>query len=58
MKTDTVPRYAIWANTVRDNMIAAMCETDEIEQTGMMTRAVTSLRAFSEIKTFYDDLNK
>ena len=53
-------RYAIWANTVRDNIIAGMNalkagEPDEGYR--HLTRAANSLSAFSDAQAYLDPLN-
>lgn len=53
----TLPRYAIWANTVRDNIIEAidLQEKGEDEKAKtMLVRAANSLSAFSEVQSFFD----
>ncbi len=53
-------RYAIWANTVRDNIIAGMNalkagESDEGYR--HLIRAANSLSAFSDAQAYLDPLN-
>lgn len=53
-------RYAIWANTVRDNIIAGMNalkagEPDEGYR--HLTRAANTLSAFSDAQAYLDPLN-
>jgi len=50
-------RYAIWANTVRDNIIEGL----ELIESGksaeakrLLTRAANSLSAFSEVQAYFD----
>jgi hypothetical protein len=55
----TFSRYAIWANTVRDNIIRAISllenqDTDEAYR--HLVRAVNSLSAFTEIQALLDPL--
>lgn len=53
-------RYAIWANTVRDNIIAGMNALKAGEQTEgyrHMIRAANSLSAFSDAQAYLDPLN-
>lgn len=53
----TLARYAIWANTVRDNVIQAMEAMEagqEDEAMRLMIRAVNSLSAFSDVQAFFD----
>lgn len=49
----TVSRYAIWANTVRDYIRAAMSAPDD-ERQRLLTHASNSLSAFSEIQSLFD----
>lgn len=54
----TLSRYGIWANTVRDNIIAAM---DALDDTGAeearhyLIRAANSLSAFSDLQKLFDN---
>jgi len=53
-------RYAIWANTVRDNIIAGMnaLKADEpTEGYRHLIRAANSLSAFSDAQAYLDPLN-
>jgi hypothetical protein len=53
-------RYAIWANTVRDNIIAGMnaLKADEpTEGYRHLNRAANSLSAFSDAQAYLDPLN-
>ncbi len=53
-------RYAIWANTVRDNIIAGMnaLKADEsAEGYRYLIRAANSLSAFSDAQAYLDPLN-
>lgn len=53
----TVSRYAIWANTVRDNIIegmAAMEEGDQARARHHLIRAANSLSAFSDVQAYFD----
>lgn len=54
----TLPRYGIWANTVRDNIAMAL---ELLEQAGeeeevkrLLYRAANSLSAFSEVQAMID----
>lgn len=49
----TVSRYAIWANTVRDYIRAAMSAPDD-ERQRLLTHASNSLSAFFEIQSIFD----
>jgi hypothetical protein len=56
----TVSRYAIWANTVRDNIIAGLDAVENghgDEAREMLIRAANSLSAFSELQAHFDPLN-
>lgn len=56
-----VSRYAIWANTARDHIAAAihLIENNETEQaTRLLVSAHNSLSAFSEIQKQLDPLNR
>lgn len=53
----TLSRYAIWANTVRDNIIEAIVLMDkgsDAETKALLIRAANSLSAFSEIQSYFD----
>lgn len=53
-------RYAIWANTVRDNIIAGMNALKAGEQNEgywHLVRAANSLSAFSDAQAYLDPLN-
>ncbi len=53
-------RYAIWANTVRDNIIAGMNVLKAGEATEgyrHLVRAANSLSAFSDAQAYLDPLN-
>jgi hypothetical protein len=55
----TVSRYAIWANTIRDNIILAekeMGNENRSEARRLLFRAANSLSAFSEIQSHFDAL--
>jgi hypothetical protein len=57
----TVARYAIWANTVRDNLVEARSlmlagRIEEAER--LMIRGINSLSAFSEVQAEVDSLFK
>jgi len=50
-------RYAIWANTVRDNIVEAiqrMESGDQAEAKRMMVRAANSLSAYSDVQAYFD----
>jgi hypothetical protein len=49
-----VSRYATWAETVRDNIIAALDESDLEQRRLLLTRAANSLSAFAEIQSLFD----
>ena len=54
----TLSRYAIWANTVRNNIVAALDAQDdnETEQARFhLIRAANSLSAFSELQKLFDN---
>ena len=56
----TFSRYAIWANTVRDNVIHAirlLNNKDIDEGKRFLIRAANSLSAFTEIQALTDPLN-
>jgi len=53
-------RYAIWANTVRDNIVEASRlieagQKDEAQR--LLVRAANSLSAFSDVQAYFDPLN-
>lgn len=53
----TLPRYAIWANTVRDNIVEAVncLERGDTESTKkLLYRAINSMSAFSEVQAYFD----
>jgi len=53
----TLSRYAIWANTVRDNIIEAAKLSkngDHDKSMKLLQRSVNSLSAFSEIQAYFD----
>lgn len=53
----TPSRYAIWANTVRDNIVEAVncLEKGDTENTKkLLHRAINSLSAFSEVQAYFD----
>jgi len=53
----TPSRYAIWANTVRDNIIQADAEFANgniLEARRLLRRAANSMSAFSEIQALFD----
>lgn len=53
----TVSRYGIWANTVRDNLIAGIKEVQSgniSEGDKFFTRAINSLSAFSDVQALFD----
>lgn len=55
----TVSRYAIWANTVRDNIIEAIFRIDnEINNDviKILIKSANSLSAFSEVQSYMDPL--
>lgn len=52
-----IPRYAIWANTVRDNIEEALHELDSGQMEDARKRLIesaNSLSAFSEVQSFFD----
>ena len=49
-----VSRYAIWAETVRDNIIAALDVDEQKERHRLLTRAANSLSAFAEVQSLFD----
>lgn len=56
----TFSRYAIWANTVRDNILHAirLLENQDIDEAKrFIVRAANSLSAFTEIQALTDPLN-
>ncbi len=53
----TPSRYAIWANTVRDNIANAieLMKADEMEEAKrLMVRAINSLSTFSDVQAYID----
>ena len=53
-------RYAIWANTVRDNLISALehsSQNNHSESNRLIRRSVNSLSAFAEIQAIFDPMN-
>ena len=55
----TVSRYAIWAETIRDNIIQAMNEMENgkaDEGKRLLVGAVNSLSAFAEVQAYFDPL--
>jgi hypothetical protein len=55
----TVSRYAIWSNTVRDNIRQSVEEMDKDnteEAKRLLRRAANSLSAFSEIQVLFDKM--
>lgn len=53
----TLSRYAIWANTVRDNIaeaIALLEAGEKSEAKRLMIRAINSLSAFSDVQAYFD----
>ena len=55
----TLARYAIWANTVRDNIIEAkrMMDADNTDEAQrLMIRAANSLSAFADVQAYFDPL--
>lgn len=53
----TLPRYAIWANTVRDNILEALniLEAGNAEASKkLLIRAANSLSAFAEVQAYFD----
>lgn len=53
----TAARYAIWANTVRDNIVEAikrMEAGDQVDAKRLMVRAANSLSAFSDVQAYFD----
>jgi hypothetical protein len=58
-ETATVSRYAIWANTVRDNIRQAAVEIENgniTEAHRLLHRAANSLSAFSELQAHFDTM--
>ncbi len=52
-------RYAIWANTVRDNIISALELIDDAkpEEAGrLLTRAANAMSAFSDVQAYFDPM--
>jgi len=56
----TLPRYAIWANTMRDNIIERLKLVDNggTEQARYHLRVVYSLSAFSDIQRHFDPMDQ
>ena len=57
----TVSRYAIWANTVRDNIIQGMADMEQGDVGGArqyLVRAANSLSAFADVQTHFDNALK
>jgi hypothetical protein len=55
----TISRYAIWANTLRDNILHAiqlLNNQDMVEAKRFLVRAVNSLAAFTEIQALTDPM--
>ena len=54
----TLSRYAIWANTVRDNIIEAvnLIKDDPDKSEELLQISANSLSAFSEIQKIFDPL--
>jgi hypothetical protein len=55
----TAARYAIWANTVRDNIVEAIQQMeagDQAEAKRLLVRAANSLSAFSDVQAYFDPL--
>lgn len=52
----TLSRYAIWANTVRDNIIEAARSIKKDPETSLkfLTKAVNNLSAFCDIQALFD----
>ena len=53
----TLSRYAIWANTTRDNIVQALTllEAGDVEEARcLMIRAANSLSAFSDVQAYFD----
>ena len=53
----TTSRYAIWANTVRDNIVQAIELLDagkKAEAKRLLTRGANSLSAFSDVQAYFD----
>ena len=53
-------RYAIWANTVRDNIIAGIetMEAGDLHASkAYLVRAANSLSAFSHVQAYFDPMN-
>lgn len=53
----TLSRYAIWVNTVRDNIIQAMREIENDngdEGKRLLIRAANSLSAFADVQAYFD----
>lgn len=59
LKGATLSRYAIWANTVRDNIMQADSEFENGNLDAarrLLRRAANSLSAFSEIQAHFDPM--
>ncbi|MDY0362998.1 MAG: hypothetical protein RBR08_16235 [Desulforegulaceae bacterium] len=54
----TLSRYAIWANTVRDNIVKAvdLLKDNPQESVNLLMRSCNSLSAFSDIQALFDPL--
>jgi hypothetical protein len=55
----TLSRYAIWANTVRDNLVQALAEiknNDAEKAEVLIIRSINSLSAFSEVQGIFGPL--
>jgi len=55
----TIPRYAIWAGTIRNQIIEAMesIDSDEPEKAKQqLIRAANALAAFNEIQALFDPM--
>jgi hypothetical protein len=55
--TTCLSRYAIWANTVRDNITEAIAlqeNGNEDEAKRLLIRAANSLSSFSEVQSHFD----
>lgn len=53
----TLSRYAIWANTVRDNIIEglSLIEAGKVEDAKrLLLRAANSMSAFSDVQAYFD----
>ena len=57
----TVSRYAIWANTVRDNIIAGLetIQAGDLEASkAYLVRAANSLSAFADVQAHFDPIKR